>query len=318
MQYKNPVYPHYFADPFVLKTGDTYYAYGTAPAIERDGRRFPILRSLDLVNWTYVGGALPPLAAENGKAFENFWAPEVAERDGKFYMYYSAAPANDDAAHRLRVAVADSPEGPFIDRGRVSVPAPFAEAFAIDASPFHDPTTGRWYLFFATDFFEGRVGTGTAAFELNDDMQTAKPVAAVTVLRATGDWHIYERNRTIYGKKWEAWHTVEGPFVWLRDGKYYCFYSGGNWQTPLYGVGYGVAESPLGPYIDEWNTEGPAVLRGIDNKVLGPGHCSVVMGPDGETPYMVYHAWDPQRTARKMCIDPLRWLNDQPRVDGPT
>ena len=105
MQYKNPVYPHYFADPFVLKTGNTYYAYGTAPAIERDGRRFPILRSLDLVNWTYVGGALQPTAVADGKPFENFWAPEVAERGGKFYMYYSAAPANDDAAHRLRFAV---------------------------------------------------------------------------------------------------------------------------------------------------------------------------------------------------------------------
>ena len=213
---------------------------------------------------------------------------------------------------------ADSPEGPFIDRGRVGVPAPFAEAFSIDASPFHDPVTDRWYLFFATDFFEGRVGTGTAAFELNDDMQTAKSPVAVTVLRASGDWHIYERNRSIYGKTWEAWHTVEGPFVWPHEGKYYCFYSGGNWQTPLYGVGYGVADSPLGPYVDEWNQKGPAVLKGVENKVVGPGHCSVVTGPDGKTAYMIYHAWDVERTARKLCIDPIEWTKDGPRVKGPT
>ena len=27
--FTNPVYPAYFADPFVLRHGDRYYAYGT-------------------------------------------------------------------------------------------------------------------------------------------------------------------------------------------------------------------------------------------------------------------------------------------------
>jgi hypothetical protein len=53
-----------------------------------------------------------------------------------------------------------------------------------------------------------------------------------TVLRAVGDWQIFERNRKIYDRVFEAWHTVEGPAVVFRDNRYYCFYSGGNWQTP--------------------------------------------------------------------------------------
>ena len=33
--YTNPVWPHYFADPFVLRVAHgEYYAYGTAPAAE--------------------------------------------------------------------------------------------------------------------------------------------------------------------------------------------------------------------------------------------------------------------------------------------
>ena len=40
--YQNPVWPDYFADPFVLQTKDGYYAYGTGP-IGPDGRQFPIL-----------------------------------------------------------------------------------------------------------------------------------------------------------------------------------------------------------------------------------------------------------------------------------
>lgn len=322
--YSNPVYPGYFADPAVLRTSTgVYYAYGTGHGPERDGRQFPVLRSVDFVNWEYVGGALPPLPPEAGAEFTAYWAPEIAEKDGKFYLYYSAATGHRDETHRLRVAVADRPEGPFQDLGKIVLTGEFADRFAIDADPFRDPKDGRWYLFFATDFFTDRVGTGTAVVPLSDDMCTAAG-EPVTVLKASADWMIYERGRHHYGKTWDAWHTVEGPFTWFHDGRYYCFYSGGNWQTPAYGVGYGVADHVLGPYRDEWNVEGPGVLRGVEGKVHGPGHNSLAVGPDGKTEFLVYHGWDPDRTARRMFVDPLRWERkpgqdyDHPRCDGPT
>ena len=87
-------------------------------------------------------------------------------------------------------------------------------------------------------------------------------------------------------------------------------------------MGFGVAEHPIGPYRDEWNSEGPAVLRGVPNRVLGPGHASVVCWRDEQTEFLVYHAWDEQATARRMCIDPLIWTPhsdyDHPRCVGPT
>lgn len=320
--YSNPVYTGYLADPFVLRHAGVFYAYGTGQGPEPDGRQFPVLRSDDFVNWRYLSGALPPLKPER-EAFTAYWAPEVAERDGRFYLYYSAAVDGRDETHRLRVAVAERPEGPFEDAGRLQVGGALGDAFSIDASPFRDPKTGRWYVFFATDFFEGdRVGTGTAAVALSDDMRSTVG-EPVTVLRAGADWQIYERNRTHYGRLWEAWHTVEGPFVWHRNGAYYCFYSGGNWRSSAYGIGYGVADHPLGPYRDAWS-EGPAVLRGVEGKVLGPGHNSIALGPDGKTEFVVYHAWDVGRTARRMCIDPLEWVKDdtggfdRPRCVGPT
>jgi hypothetical protein len=33
---------------------------------------------------------------------------------------------------------------------------------------------------------------------------------------------------------------------------------------------------------------------------------------------MVYHAWDPEKTARRMCIDSLAWVDGAPRCDGPS
>jgi hypothetical protein len=44
----------------------------------------------------------------------------------------------------------------------------------------------------------------------------------------------------------------------------------------------------------------------------------VAAGPDGHTDYIVYHAWDPAMTARRMFIDPLEWTPRGPRCDGPT
>jgi len=47
--------------------------------------------------------------------------------------------------------------------------------------------------------------------------------------------------------------------------------------------------------------------------VIGPGHNSVVVGPDNVTQYIVYHAWDKAHTARRMCVDKLVWTADGPR-----
>jgi beta-xylosidase len=311
LKYQNPVWPGYFADPFVLKHGDGYYAYGTAP-IGEDGRAFGLLKSADLVNWESLGGALEPLTSV--KAY-NYWAPEVAQKDGRFYLYYSASTTPSDDSHRLRVAIADHAAGPFHDSGRVLMEG---RGFAIDGSPFQDPRDGRFYLFFAKDFeADEPYGTGLAVVPLCEDMMTitAEPR---TVMRACAAWQVYERNRDYKGRVWQAWHCVEGPSAMYHDGKYYCFYSGGAWHGPNYGVGFAVAAHPLGPWRDEFAEHGPTVLKGIAGKVMGPGHNSVVLGPDGRTWFMVYHAWDAGLTSRRMCIDPICWKDGRPRVDGPS
>jgi GH43 family beta-xylosidase len=145
------------------------------------------------------------------------------------------------------------------------------------------------------------------------------PLAAPrVVVRANSDWQIFERNRHWYDQVWDAWHTVEGPFVVEHERRYYCLYSGGRWEGPDYGVGYAVADHPLGPYKDEWGHLGPSVLKGIPGQVLGPGHNSVFTGPDGKTLYVAYHAWDAAQTARRICIDPLVWTPEGPRCLGPS
>ncbi len=308
--YTNPVYPQDFADPFVLKHHDRYYAYGTGPGSDR-GEQFPVLTSADLINWTFVGWALPPVP---GMGVE-FWAPEVAHHAGRFYLYYSARGAGSpETDHQLRVAVSDHPAGPFRQQGGPLLPD---EPFTIDAHPFQDQD-GQWYLFYARDFLTldepYRVGTGVVVDRLID-MQTLAGDPQI-VVRPFADWHLFRAQRPMYGAVYD-WHTVEGPAVRQHRGRTYCFYSGGAWELENYGVSYVVADHPLGPY-QRPITADAHLLKTVPGQVIGPGHNSFTLSPDDRQTWIVYHAWDVAQTARRMCLDRFVWENDVPQVIGPT
>lgn len=326
--YTNPVYKGYFADPFVWEYQGVYYAIGTgakeaegqvdenaiAPGITSPSKQrvFPLLQSDDFWNWHFAGNALLRPDPALG---DNFWAPEVAESDRTFYLFYSVG--HEDKNHQLRVATSDSPLGPYQDIGEPLLD-PESCPFAIDPHPFCDDD-GQWYLFYARDFLdtEGGVRAGTAL--MVDRLQGMTKLAGEgkVVLRARSDWQRFLASRPMYGGIYD-WHTLEGPCVRKHAGRYYCLYSGGRWETESYGVDYGVADSVMGPYSDVGNELGPRVLRSVPGRVLGPGHNSIVVGPDGQTNYIVYHAWGANMEMRQMCLDKLIWTSDRPRCDGPT
>lgn len=317
--YTNPVYPHYFADPYVWQHQGIYYAIGTGPAeaageVEETGQRrvFPLLRSHNLINWEFVQNALVRPDSSLG---DNFWAPEIAYCDGTFYLYYSVG--HEDKNHQLRVATSADPVGPYQDVGKPLLD-PQSCPFAIDPHAFCDDD-GQWYLFYAQDFLDisENIRAGTAL--MVDCLETMTKLAGEgkVVLRARSDWQRFLADRPMYGGVYD-WHTLEGPCVRKYGDRYYCFYSGGRWETDSYGVDYGVAEHVMGPYSDAGNEAGPRVLRSHPGYVLGPGHNSITVGPDGETDYIVYHAWDTGMQARRMCIDPINWTAEGPRCPGPT
>lgn len=223
--YTNPVYRGSMPDPSVIRHGDWYYAYGTGRT--EDGRIFATLRSRDLVNWEKLGGALVPPSPE--RRF-NYWAPEVVEIKGKFYLYYSMGEPKEEK-FELRVATSDRPEGPFTDVTKLTDCE--NNRFTIDAFPFHD-TDGKWYLFYARNFTEAgpgeHPGTALVVDRLLDMTRLAGECSVV--VRARYDWTLYEANRRmdVYDATFD-WHTIEGPCVVKHDGKYYCFYSGANYKT---------------------------------------------------------------------------------------
>ena len=44
---------------------------------------------------------------------------------------------------------------------------------------------------------------------------------------------------------WEG-HIVEAPFMWKHDERYYLFYSGNEYKSPDYAVGYAVSDCITG------------------------------------------------------------------------
>jgi len=275
--YQNPVSTLSSADPFILQHDGTYYAYCTAAPIG-----YYVYTSPDLVHWTNRG-----LCAEMMWGIEKegwYWAPEVFEKDGKFYLI---AHAN----RNLGFAVADSPLGPFIPEENFLIPD------AIDGHIFKDDD-GRLYLYYVHRNPE-TASWDIYVCELNDDV--------VSIKEGTETWLMAPKD------PWEkvGAHVVEGPAILKHNGVYYLTYSGTGYDSIEYAVGYATSDSPMGPFE---RYEANPVLS-YTSKIHGPGHHSFAKSPDGSELFIVYHIHYNVTTVqpRIMAIDRVRFV---PRPDG--
>ena len=293
--YTNPVYEEDFPDPFVLAADGHWYAYSTQATVGA----MPILRSDDLVSWTMVGNGMPELApwASVGRN----WAPEVAKIGDRYLAYYTAMD-DESGLQCLGIAVADSPEGPFIDEAEEPFICQQEEGGSIDASPFIDDD-GTPYLLWKND--GNLIGTTTWVYaqELAPDGMS---------LVGEGPTRLISNDQS-----WEG-DLVEGPYLWPHDGRYYLFYSANGYGSPEYGVGYAVAEDVLGPYTKP--TDEP--LLASNDVAAGPGHGMVVETDTGT--WYVHHAWPPDAIGdpvpgRQLWLTPLTWTDDaEPELAEPS
>src|SRR5262249_53701040 len=136
--YTNPVYPHDFPDPHVIRAGDRYFAFGT----QARGTGFQLLESADLVHWTPRALELPSPWAR-----DHYWAPEVAEHQGKYYLTYSALDP-ESRKHHVAIATADAPTGPFTHRA-ILVRGDNNRVGVIDATLVFDD--GQPYLIYSEE-----------------------------------------------------------------------------------------------------------------------------------------------------------------------
>ncbi|HHX54277.1 MAG TPA: family 43 glycosylhydrolase [Clostridiales bacterium] len=285
--YNNPVLVG--ADPFVFLYDGVYYHYATdAP----DG--YYVYSSNDLKEWKKLGYGLKKGDVKGEKWF---WAPEILEADGKFYMAYTAD-------EHLGMAVSDSPAGPFVQ----NVKRFMSERCAIDGDFLVDDD-GTVYLYYVR-FDRGNVIYGTRLADNTADLAQRVDTLSIddeTRLLEVEDKYPWE---TIDGR------VAEGPFVIKHEGKYYLTYSANGYTCRDYAIGYAVSDSPLGPFV---KYEGNPILRRSD-KLVGIGHHSFTTSKDGKKLICVYHCHNSLEKIhpRLTCIDDAYFKDGALHIEGPT
>jgi Glycosyl hydrolases family 43 len=94
---------------------------------------------------------------------------------------------------------------------------------------------------------------------------------------------------------------------------YYLTYSANNWESPFYGVGYAVADGPLGPWRKYAGN--PILSQNPQIGMYSTGHGSIAFSPDGSEMYYVHHG-RPTPTADQRRLYTERMLIDDARRDA--
>lgn len=182
------------------------------------------------------------------------------------------------------MAVASKPEGPYSDYlGKPLVSQFYNGAQPIDQFVFRD-TDGQYYLIYG-GWRHCNIG------KLKEDFTGFVPFEDGTIFKS------------ITPEKY-----VEGPFMLVREGKYYLMWSEGGWTGPDYSVAYAIGDSPFGPFkrIGKILQQDPAIATGA-------GHHSVIQIPGTDEWYIVYHR-RPLTTRngnhRETCIDRMFFDKD--------
>lgn len=186
-------------------------------------------------------------------AAKQMWAPDAAEKNGKYYLFFPAK--GHDGIFKIGVAVSDSPVGPFIPQ-----PEAIKGSFSIDPAVFKDDD-GSYYMYFGgiwggqlqrwrNGIFnvsqpESPVAHLPEANEpalcpkvaklTNDLLEFAEAAKDVIILDEKGDPLLQGDNERRF---------FEASWMHKYNGKYYFSYSTGDTHYLCYAVG----DNPYGPF----------------------------------------------------------------------
>lgn len=288
--YKNPVTSQKLPDPTVIRDGDTFYLYATEAI-----RNVPIMKSKDLVNWTLCGTVFSEATRPDFTEGGEVWAPDIHYVGDRYLLYYSLSSWGGVEDCGIGVAEAETPEGPWINHGKLFISREIGCLNSID--PFFIEENGKKYLFWGSF-------RGIWAAELSDDglsLQTA------TIRQVAGT-------------------AFEATCIHKRAGYYYLFASTGSCcsgMSSTYTVVVGRSEHLFGPYVDR---QGEGMLTNHYEQVLtgsgefaGPGHNTEIMTDRDGVDWMLYHAyWVNTPGNRTLMLDRVNWEDGWPVVHNGT
>ena len=221
----NPVFPGKYADPEAVIWDDEYWIFPTASLPFEEQTYLDAFSSKDLVNWTKHERIIDN--TEVKWLWQAMWAPAIIRKDGAYYLFFGGNDMHEKGEGGIGVARADRPEGPYEDiLGKPLIDEVINGAQPIDQFVFQD-VDGTYYMYYGG-------WRHCNVCKLNDDFNGLVPFE---------DGECY--------KEVTPDRYVEGPFMFIKDGKYYFMWSEGGWTGPDYCVAYAIADNPLGPFKRE-------------------------------------------------------------------
>ena len=234
---QNPVIRDQFsADPTARVFNNKVYLYPSHDILPPAGQRqdwfcmedYHVFSSENLTDWTDHGMIVTqnkvPWVRPNSYSM---WAPDCVERNGKYYFYFPSAPAEGRGGFAVGVAIADSPEGPFIPE-----PEPIKGINGIDPCVLQ-ASDGNAYIFW---------GNGRCA-KLKPNMKEL----ADDNPKETVKWGNREMEMVgVHCLKDLPNRQAEGPFAFEANGWYYLTYPYVRENTEV--LGYAMSKNPMGPY----------------------------------------------------------------------
>ena len=293
MSAQNPIIRDQFsADPTARVFNNKVYVYPSHDIVPPEGQRqdwfcmedYHVFSSENLTDWTDHGvivtqNKVPWVRPDS----YSMWAPDCVERNGKYYFYFPSAP-KAGMGFGVGVAIAESPEGPF-----VCEPEPIKGINGIDPCVLL-ASDGNAYIFW---------GNGRCA-KLKDNM---KELADDTPKEKV-KWG--EREFEMYGVnclKGLPSRQAEGPFVFEYNGNYYLTYPYVRENTEV--LGYAMSKNPMGPY------EYKGLIMAEHENGCWTNHHSIIYYK-GQW-YLFYHHNDfsPRDDKRRsVCIEKLYFNSD--------
>jgi beta-xylosidase len=274
----NPVVEGWYADPEGAIFDNAYWIFPTYSDLYSRQVFMDAFSSTDLVSWTKHERIIDTTVV--AWADSAMWAPAIVKKDGQYFLFFAANDIqNNESVGGIGVAVSDNPAGPYSDYlGKPLLDSIHNGAQPIDQFVFRDQD-GQYYMIYGG-------WRHCNIVHLSNDFKSLVPYEDDTLFKEiTPDQY------------------VEGPIMFIRDGRYYFMWSEGDWGGPNYRVAYAIAGSPFGPF------ERIGVVLQQDSTIAtGAGHHSIISKEDKW--YIVYHRrplGDNARDHRVICIDNLEF-----------
>lgn len=272
----NPVFEGWYADPEGAVLDGQYWIFPTYSARYEDQIFMDAFSSKNLVHWEKHPRIIDTTAVKWAK--KAMWAPAIIEKGGRYFLFFAANDIqNNNEAGGIGIGVSNKPGGPYKDYlGKPLLDKFHNGAQPIDQFIFHDKD-GTYYMIYGG-------WRHCNIVKLNEEFTGFLPHADGTLFKEI----------TPEG-------YVEGPFMFIRNGKYYFMWSEGGWTGPNYQVAYAIADSPFGPF-----KRIGVVLKQDPEIATGAGHHSMLNIPGTDDWYIIYHRrplGETNGNHRVTCID---------------